>query len=295
MPVYEQSYSHYEGIYRPRSLAWTVIARRGIGSIWYSKGSRGLLIFCLAPFLLYAIRVYLAANLDLLRFMQFNLNQFEDVLEMNDRFYYTFLLIQAFPCFLMTLYAGSDLIASDRRSKALTLYLSKPLTRLDYLFGKGAVLLFYLYLVTLIPSLVLAFLYAFFTENWGYLAREYQQLLRVVLASHVIVLPLLFLMLAISSMSKSKVSSGVMLAILYLVPNVLVQILRELTIYPWFNEDIWSVFSIPTIWEQLVSVIFRQETRYDVHWMWYVLMLGAILLVSSLILHRQIRAVEVVK
>ena len=46
--------------------------------------------------------------------------------------------------FFITVYAGSGLIASDRRANALQVYLAKPLTRVQYVPGKLLVLAIFL-------------------------------------------------------------------------------------------------------------------------------------------------------
>ena len=57
--------------------------------------------------------------------------------------------------FFITLYVGSGLIANDRRANALQIYLSKPLTRVDYVVGKLATLLIFLTAVTWLPGILL--------------------------------------------------------------------------------------------------------------------------------------------
>ena len=57
--------------------------------------------------------------------------------------------------FFITVYAGAGLIANDRRANALQIYLSKPLTRVEYIFGKLAILATFLLLVTWVPAIVL--------------------------------------------------------------------------------------------------------------------------------------------
>ena len=59
---------------------------------------------------------------------------------------------RASSCFFITVYVGSGLIANDRRANALQIYLSKPLTRTEYVLGKLAVLMTFLLLVTWIPD-----------------------------------------------------------------------------------------------------------------------------------------------
>jgi hypothetical protein len=50
--------------------------------------------------------------------------------------------------FFVTIYVGAGLIANDRRANALQIYLSKPLTRAEYIAGKMAILFLFLLLVT---------------------------------------------------------------------------------------------------------------------------------------------------
>ena len=57
--------------------------------------------------------------------------------------------------FFVTVYVGAGLIANDRRANALQIYLSKPLTRAEYVFGKLAILMTFLLLVTWVPAIVL--------------------------------------------------------------------------------------------------------------------------------------------
>ncbi|MBN2326629.1 MAG: ABC transporter permease subunit [Candidatus Omnitrophica bacterium] len=295
MPVYRQTYSHYEGSYLPRSLAWTLIARRGILHAWRKKWFRFVLIACLFPFLVMVMRFYLAANLDVLNYFGFDPGSVRDILDIDITFYYRFLIMQSFACFIMVILTGSDLIASDRRTKALTLYLSKPITRLDYLFGKASIALFFLYLVQMIPCLTLVFLYAFFNEDWGYITGNIQLIFRIILLSHIYIVPLTALILAISSMTRSRVTATVMFCVVFFVPETFVNILRALMDESWMNPDYFTLFSLGRILEQLSPIIFKQEAPFDVHWIWYALVLSVIVGLCGLILNKQIRAVDVVK
>jgi len=299
VPVYEQTYRHYEGVYRPRTLIWTIIAGRGVRRVWQTKWFKAVLLFGLLPFVVRALQIYLSVNLELLQWMGFQTRQLQEILTINDEFYLNFLHSEMFACFLITLIAGADLISSDRRTKALTLYLSKPITRLDYLFGKGAVALTYLYSVTLIPALLLVFLYAFFHENWGYLWEQRILILRIVVYAHVLVLPMVLLILAVSSLSKSKVNSVVMFCVLYLIPMALSNILRETMEDPiitrYIPRDFWSLFCIQNMCQQLGNAIFNMDLPFKVHWMWYAVGLAVVMALCGLVLRRQIQAVEVVK
>jgi len=52
-------------------------------------------------------------------------------------------------------WVGPSLLADDFESRAMTIYFSKPITRLEYLFGKWMVLGFFVACVTAIPSTLL--------------------------------------------------------------------------------------------------------------------------------------------
>src|SRR5437667_1550553 len=62
---------------------------------------------------------------------------------------------------LMAAVIGSGLIADDVQSMAFTLYLSRPITQLDYLLAKAAILAPLVALVTILPLLLTALVAAF--------------------------------------------------------------------------------------------------------------------------------------
>ena len=70
--------------------------------------------------------------------------------------------------FFVTVYVGAGLIANDRRANALQIYLSKPLTRAEYVFGKLAILMTFLLLVTWLPAIVLLIVQIAFAGNFTF-------------------------------------------------------------------------------------------------------------------------------
>gem|GEM_PF-106495 len=300
MPVYKQTYRHYSGVYHPRALAWIIIAMRGMKQVWFGKGFKFLLLLSLAPFIVNLVRIYLVSNMELLRYLDFNPNHFKQILDINDEFYLNYIRIQHFFLFLMTLIVGADIIAADRRCKALVLYLSRPLGRVDYLFGKGFVVLFYLYCISLIPALLLMFFYAFFNDNWQYLLTNMPLAMRIIAYSNVIVLSLVFVVLTISALVKSKVGAGVMFCAAYFLPWAMGGIFSQMFSDPLFGSFLggqwWSLIALQSIWEQLGYAIFQQKPlSQQMHWMYHGMALAMVIGICSFILFRKIRAVEVVK
>src|SRR5690348_5162035 len=142
MPIHDQGYRRYRGVRAQTGRAWTVIAAAGIRSFFSRKAFLGLLLISWFPFFVRAVQIYAAANLPQARFLAPTPETFRQFLEQQEIF-----------VFFVTVYAGAGLIANDRRANALQIYLSKPLTRAEYIFGKLAVLMTFLLLVTWIPAI----------------------------------------------------------------------------------------------------------------------------------------------
>ncbi len=298
MPVYQQTYSHYTGEYRPRGLAWTVIAWKGIRKLVKAKGFRISMIFSFAVFLVLTVQLYLNANKAMLELFQVP-NELTRYLVVNEELFFNFLNSQKFFCFLLPVIFCCDLIAGDKRTKALALYLSKPISKLDYLFGKGAIILSMLYIITIVQALLLMILHASFTENWGYLIDHIPLAVRIILYSNMIGLPILISVLTLSSLVKSRIAAATMFCVLYFVPYAIANILRELFYAPMFStlfsQEWWSLLSFQTLWLQLGAVMFKQDIPYDLHWGYHLAALIVFCVLASMLLWRQIRAVEVVK
>jgi ABC-2 type transport system permease protein len=299
VPVYKQTYTHYSGTYLPRAVAWMIIALSGIKHAWRKKGVKFFLFVSLFIFLNLTARIYIAANSELIQYLGINPHDLIRFLEIKESFYMNFLQIQQYLCFLLTVIIGSDLISADRRTKALILYLSKPISRLDYLFGKGAILLAYLYGITLFPAWLLMFLYAFFTDNWNYLFSNVALILRIFAYSNIIVLPLTTIILLFSSITHSKVVSASMYCAFFTLPFPMTQILKQVIQATSFNrlgnKDWWSFLSIQTNWDQIAAALFHQNPVFNLSWIWHLSVLTSGVLLAAWLLYRQIQPVEVIK
>ena len=124
MPIHDQSYRHYGGGRAMPGRSWTVIAWAGIRSFIRKRAFMGLLLFALAPFVVRAVQLWISSNYPQAAVLAPTAETFREFLEQQDFF-----------VFVITIYVGAGLIANDRRANALQIYLSKPLTRAEYVFG----------------------------------------------------------------------------------------------------------------------------------------------------------------
>ena len=117
----------------------------------------GLLLLSWVPFVVRAVQLYAATNLPQAQFLAPDARMFRQFLEQQEIF-----------LFFITVYAGTGLIANDRRANALQIYLSKPLTRVEYIFGKFAILLTLLLLVTWVPAVLLLVIQVMFAGSFTF-------------------------------------------------------------------------------------------------------------------------------
>jgi ABC-2 type transport system permease protein len=119
-----------------------------------------------------------------------------------------FLAIQTLFTLLLSIFGGAGLIANDLRTGAILVYLSRPLTRRDYVLGKLGVLLALNLSVTLVPGL---FLYLIGMALAPELLLKWELAWigpAVVLQSLLVALSVSLLVLAVSALSRSARVAG---------------------------------------------------------------------------------------
>src|SRR4029077_11629768 len=158
MPIHDQGYRRYGGDRARTRSAWMVIARAGLRTFFSKRAFLGLLLVSWFPFFVRAVQIYAAAKLPQARFLAPTAETFRQFLDQQRIF-----------VFFVTVYVGAGLIANDRRANALQIYLSKPLTRAEYVFGKMAITVTFLLAVTWAPAMVLLLVQIAFAGNFTFL------------------------------------------------------------------------------------------------------------------------------
>src|SRR4026207_1790394 len=193
MPIHDQGYRRYGGTRAPRGQAWMVITRAGLRTMFSKRAFLGLLLISWFPFFVRAVQIYAAANLPQAQFLAPTAETFRQFLQQQSTF-----------VFFVTVYAAAGLIANDRRANALQIYLSKPLTRAEYVFGKLAILLTFLLLVTWLPAIVLLIVQIAFAGNFTFFRTNVFLFPAITLFAFLEVIVASSTMLALSSLSKSS-------------------------------------------------------------------------------------------
>jgi ABC-2 type transport system permease protein len=278
MPIHDQSYRRYGGGRGVPGRSWLVIARAGIVSLIKKRVFLGILIFAWLPFIVRAVQIYITANYPQASFFAPTAKTFREVLEQQDFF-----------VFVMTIYIGAGLIASDRRANALQIYLSKPLMRSEYIAGKAAVLAFFLLLVTWMPAMLLLLVQVMFTGKFDFLKNNLFLFPAITVASLLQVLLATFTMLALSSLSKSSRYVSILYTGIIFFTGAIYGVLWGIT-----GSTSVSWVSPVTSSAQVIDVIFRLPPRYTTPWQVSLIVIVALITVSISVLERRVRGVEVV-
>ena len=200
--IHDQSYRRYRGEREWRGSAWTVIATTGIATMIGRRKFLALLALSWLPFVVRAVQIYVSVNFP----------QAESFLGLTAEGFRQFLEQQGFFIFLVTIYAGAGLIANDRRANALQIYLSKPMTRAEYIAGKLAVLVVFLLLVTWVPAMMLLIVQVVFRGSFAFLRENLFLVPAITLFAFLQVFLAAFTMLAMSALSNSSRYAGILYA-----------------------------------------------------------------------------------
>jgi len=287
MPIHDQGYRRYGGGKTPHGQAWTVIAKAGIRTMLGKRAFLGLLLLSWFPFVLRAIQIYASANFAQVAFLAPNAEMFHDFLEQ-----------QGFFVFVVTVYVGAGLVANDRRANALQIYLSKPLTRTEYVFGKLAILMAFLLLVTWVPAIVLLIVQLLFAGNFTFLKNNLYLFPAITVYSFVEVITIAAAMLALSSLSKSARFVGILYTGLFFFTTalwgVLTLALGAFHTRPGQGRPGVSWISLSADLTQVGNAVFRLPLKYDSPVVVSFAVILLLVTVSGLVLERRVRGVEVV-
>jgi ABC-2 type transport system permease protein len=278
MPIHDQTYRHYDGPRVPLGSAWGVIAEAGLRALVRKKGFLLVMFFAWIPFVVQAVRLYLWANVPQMEMFAPSPQMFRQFFEQ-----------QGFFVLVVTIYAGAGLIARDRRAHALQLYLSKPLTRTEYVAGKLAILIVLLLMVTWVPAIGLLALQVAFAGELSFVRENLFLLPAMTVFGFVYALLASFTMLALSSLSTSTRFVAVLYSGVLLFTQAIATVLEAV-----MGHSSWSWLSFRANLAQVGDVVFRLAPRYDTPWAVSLFVVIGIVLVSVWVLARQVRGVEVV-
>ena len=286
MPIHTQNYRHWEGTLKTRSRTrWWIIAKAELKLLAQRKIVR--LIVAIPPLIyifVHAVLIYIINQVPGVEF----------AFRIDSEFFQKFLFrIYPFPSTfivaLVAVFGGSGLIATDLKNNALSLYLSKPISWVDYLIGKFAAIGILLGCLTLVPGLLL-FLEQSLLVGTDFLKDNYWVPFSIIAYSVVIILSTSLLILVFSSLTTNPRYAIIGFSAVWFGSIVLYEVLKEIA-----RTSKVALVSIWANYDMLGTTLFGGSPDYSVHWIWALLVQIALVVFYLFVLRRRIRAVEVIK
>jgi len=280
MPIYEQTYRKYEARAPLRQARFWPITREALRLVLAPRLFLVLLLASFIPFVVRVVQVYVVT-----RFPEVG-----RALPVDGRLFGEFLNQQIGFTLLLSVFGGSGLIANDLRTGAILVYLSRPLTRRDYVLGKLGVLLVLNLAVTLGPGLLL-YLIALGLAPEQFAKWELLWIApAVIVHSFLIALVVGLLALAISALSRSARVAGLAFVGLFVGLEIVRGVLMRFADRPEAQ-----VLSLQQDLRAVGNALFGIAARAAALPVWWPALVLVLAVVSCLfVLRARVRAVEIV-
>ncbi len=281
--IYEQHYRRLDASIPLRAQRWIPIAREGLKALFSRRAYLALIAIAWLPVFVRLVQVYITTRFPEAR----------RVVPVDDKLFFDFVGQQMPWMLLMSAYAGAGLIANDMRTGGLLLYLSRPLTLVDYILGKVMILFVSLSMVTLVPGLVLFFGARSLAPD---VLGDVSHLLlvpRIVAMALVLVLPTTALVLVMSALARSARFAGLGFFFVFVGSTVAQAIAWRATRNPYAG-----LISIQATMRRVGEAIFAvKPTRMtaDLPAEWAFAVLAVLFFTCLFVLKTRVRAVEIVK
>jgi len=280
MPIFDQGYRRYEARGPLRQVRFWPITREALRLILSKRAFLVLLMAAFAPFLVRLVLMYAS-----LRFPDL-----QSWLPVDGRVFGEFLNMQIGFTILLSIFGASGLIANDLRTGGILVYLSRPLTRRDYVLGKLGVPLALNLAVTLLPALALYVVALglapdqFFQWELAWIGPA------IVVHAFVISLFVSLLSLAVSALSRSARVAGLgFFGLIFGLEMV------RLVVQNGFNRPEAMLISFQADLQSLGVALFGlADNDLTMHWAAPAAFLLVVGLACVAILRSRVRAVEIV-
>jgi ABC-2 type transport system permease protein len=277
VPIHDQGYRRYQGRRTAPGRAWWIIARTQFLAALKFRPFIVLLVFSWVPFVVRGVQIYLSSSIPQMSVLAATPQTFRDFIDQQGIF-----------IFLVTIALGGA-IADDRRANALQLYLSKPLTRTEYIVGRLVPALGCLLAITFVPAVLLLLLQIAFSGSTAFVGQNLFLLPAITLVSLTQALLSSCAILALSSLSKSRRFVSVMYAGVIFFTAAMHQVLRAIT-----GSRAWAAISPGDMMDVVADAVFRVRANPPVPVPVAILVIVLLIAASCWVLERRVRAVEIV-
>jgi ABC-2 type transport system permease protein len=217
MAVYKRTYKAYTGPLTPSWSRFTVLSRYGFATLFQSRPFTAYTVICMIPFLFGLAFIYVVNSASVRALLKLQNEQFPII---GNTWFMGFLGFEAFMTFILTAWGAPGMISKDFANHSIQLYLSRPISRAEYLAGKISVLAALLSLTTWIPALILFFVQASLHGN-GWLWQNLWMAGSIVVASLMWIAVVSLLAMALAVWVRWRIAAtALLLATFFVLPGV---------------------------------------------------------------------------
>lgn len=295
MAVYDRTYRRYQGPVTSQRWRFLVLPHFVFKDIFKSKILVFFYALCFVYPLILGVSIYVRKKLNLLgqMFPQDALAQLQEQLQVGAWTFEFFLYFQGFLAFVLALVVGPGLISRDLANNGLPLYLSRPISRAQYVLGKASVIFILLSGISWIPGLMLFGLQSSLDEG-DWMTRHLRVAVGITVGSWVWIVLLALVALAFSAWVKWRPIAA-FLMFMFFASGSFFAVMLNLLFFGGARDRAWGYLVDPghlirIVWSGLLGTEAPDGPPLWVAW----IALGALAAFLLLVLNRKLRAYEVV-
>ncbi len=289
MTVREKGYIHWDGVLLERRFSWWPITWLGIRLSFKKKYFKFIYFGSFIPALVFLVGIYISERIQDFKYI---VRGTPKLLEVNPAYFKAYFAgdFLIFMMVMILVVSGAGLISDDLKGNSLQLYFSRPLEKRHYLFGKGAIVLFFLLLLTLVPGLLFILFKLLFSGSFKFIASYPWLLISVIAYSLIVSLFFSFYALMLSASSKNRRYVSILIFAVYLFSDILSGFF-----YEYFKKPGFILISLKANLQQVGAFIFKTQPAYAVPWYWSLFIVLAVCFLANFVLLRKVKGVDVIK
>src|SRR6185503_11459899 len=285
MAVHSHVFHPYDGPRTAIGKRWMVVARYALAEALALKKTIVLLVAAAFPLLGAAVIIYLHHNLEAIKILALPLKA---LVPIDATFFFYVLTIQCYLAFALTAATGARMLVNDLRDNALPLYLSRPLTRVEYILGKTAALATLISLVTWVPSLLLVGLQMALEPAW--ISGNWWIAPAIFVAGWTAIPFFAIVCLAVAAVLRRRAAAEAAFVALFLVVPLIAGVINQFLHAQW-----WIRFFVPAVFESLWTPLFRLQQSNGLSPLGALMSLAVALVLAGTVLLRRVRAWEIIR
>ncbi len=285
MAVYKRTYKAYAGPLTNPAWRFLVLQRSAFRSVFKSRMLLMAYVACFIPVLLVLCTLYLNQNASVLALV----HQKAGFIKVDGSFFMNVLGFQGILAGILTAFIAPTLIAPDLVNGALSLYLSRPFSRAEYILGKGSVIATLAGALTLLPGLLIYIVQSSLL-GWNWMLDNFYLASATIFICGIILAIFTLLGLAMSALVRWRIVAGALILAVFAIGKGFGAMIDSV-----MRTNSGNYLDLQTLIQIVAMDMFHttpQQSDYVSNWSAWVALL-AICGLLLYILNRKLRVCEV--